>query len=265
MFFTVKQNHAVLIERFGKYSRTAKEGIRFKIPVIEKIKEYPEWDGKANKDNKQIELSVQQTDTLKRPAQTKDSVTVNANASIYWRITDPVKAAYDVDVLPSSVSDSALNSLRSQIGMMALDELLSNRQNLNEKISEDLFEISKSWGIVITRVEIQDLEYSDDTAEAMLQEMSAERRKRAQIFEAEGLAESIILEAKARAEAIKLIAEAESFYMEKLGGSDNAINILLAQKYINGMEVITRNASDKVFIPNNYQTLLGLSDSHSGE
>jgi len=265
MFFTVRQNHAVLIERFGKYARTAKEGLRFKIPILETIKKYPEWGDKANKDGTQIELSVQQTDTPKRSAQTKDSVTVNANASIYWRISDPVKAAYEVDVLPVSVSDSALNSLRAQIGKLTLDELLSNRQSLNEKITEDLLELSNSWGIVITRVEIQDLDYSDDTAEAMLQEMSAERRKRAQIFEAEGLAESIILEANARAEAIKLIADAESIYLDKLGGGDIAINILLAQKYLNGMEVITKNPANKVFIPNNYQTLLGLSDGNSGE
>ena len=265
MFFIVKQNHAILIERFGKYARTAKAGIRFKIPVIEKIKEYPEWGLQANKNGIEIELSVQQTDTLKRPAQTKDNVTVDANASIYWRIADPVKAAYDVDVLPTSIADSCLNALRSQLGRMTLDELLSNRQALNEKISEDLLETSKSWGIVISRVEIQDLDYSDDTAEAMLQEMTAERRKRAQISEAEGLAESIMLEAKARAEATKLTADAESFYLEKLGNSDNAFNLLLAQKYLNGMDAITKNSADKVFIPNNYQTLLGLSGSSTQE
>jgi regulator of protease activity HflC (stomatin/prohibitin superfamily) len=265
MIFTVKQNHVVLIERFGKYSRTAKEGWRIRIPAIEQIKTFPEWGDSANKNNKQIELAIQQTDTAKRQAQTKDSVTIGANASIYWRITDPVKAAYQVDVLPTSVADSALNSLRAQIGKLTLDELLAKRQHLNDNIAEDLLEVTKDWGVNITRVEIQDLDYDQTTQDSMLQEMDAERKKRAQIYEAEGKAESILLEAKARAEAIKIVAEAESIYIEKLKSSGNAANLLLAQKYIDGMDVISKNPADKVFIPNNYKMLLGLSSGSLDE
>jgi regulator of protease activity HflC (stomatin/prohibitin superfamily) len=269
MFFTVKQNHVVLIERLGKYARTAKEGIRFHIPFLEKIKEYPEWIDRegypsAHKEVGQMELSVQQIDTVKRQTQTRDSVTVEADAAIYWRITDPVKAAYEVDILPKSIEDSALNALRGQIGKLELADLIANRQVINEAITADLLEISKSWGVVITRVEVQSIDYNDDTAKAMLQEMEAERKKRAQIFEAQGLAESILLEANARAEAIKVIADAESIYLEKLGGTEGALNIILAQKYLNGMETITKNPADKVFIPNSYQTLIGLSDDTSG-
>ena len=137
MFFTVRQNHVVLIERLGKYARTAKEGIRFTIPFLERIKDYPDWiddrsaEPLAHKEGGQMELSVQQTDTIKRQTQTRDSVTVEADASIYWRITDPVKAAYDVDVLPKAIEDSALNALRGQIGKLELADLIANRQVIN--------------------------------------------------------------------------------------------------------------------------------------
>jgi len=177
LIYTVPQNHVVLIKRFGKHSRVQRDGLRFKIPFIESTKKVYEWDGAANKNGYYIELSEQQTDTPPRQCQTQDNVTIDANASIYWRITDPVKAAYDIDVLPKSIADIALNALRSNIGKIKLDQVLSERQNLNQKIAAQLVETASKWGITFTRVEIQEINYSSETAEAMMQEMTAERKK----------------------------------------------------------------------------------------
>lgn len=138
LIYTVPQNHVVLIKRFGKHSRVQRNGLRFKIPFIETFKTVHDWQGSANKNGYFIELSEQQSDTPPRQCQTLDNVTIEANASIYWRILDPVKAVYDIDVLPKSVSDLALNSLRSNIGKIKLDQLLSERQNLNLKIARRL-------------------------------------------------------------------------------------------------------------------------------
>ena len=273
LIYTVPQNHVVLIKRFGKHSKIQREGLRFKLPIIESFKTVDEWLGDANKRGYLIELSEQQTDTPSRQCQTLDNVTIDANASIYWRITDPVKAVYDIDILPKSVADIALNALRANIGKIKLDEVLSERQNLNTKIAAQLAETAAKWGITFTRVEIQEINYSSETAEAMMQEMTAERKKRALTAEAEGeaiaevtrakaAASATLIRAQAQAESIKIIADAESVYISKLKDASNAEiagQIILSQKYIDGMNTISRNPSDKVFLPNSFQGMFEIS------
>tara|TARA_B100000780_G_scaffold276706_1_gene245805 strand:+ start:922 stop:1761 length:840 start_codon:yes stop_codon:yes gene_type:complete len=273
LIYTVPQNHVVLIKRFGKHSKIQREGLRFKLPIIESFKTVDEWLGYANKRGYLIELSEQQTDTPSRQCQTLDNVTIDANASIYWRITDPVKAVYDIDILPKSVADIALNALRANIGKIKLDEVLSERQNLNTKIAAQLAETAAKWGITFTRVEIQEINYSSETAEAMMQEMTAERKKRALTAEAEGealaevtrakaAASATLIRAQAQAESIKIIADAESVYISKLKDASNAEiagQIILSQKYIDGMNTISSNPSDKVFLPNSFQGMFEIS------
>ena len=273
LIYTIPQNHVVLIKRFGRHSRVQTDGLRFKLPIIESIKKVYDWDDTANKRGFLIELSEQQTDTPTRQCQTVDNVTIDANASIYWKITDPVKAVYDVDVLPKSVSDVALNALRSNIGKLKLDQILSERQTLNDRIAAELSERGDKWGITITAVEIQEINYSSETAEAMMQEMAAERKKRAAIAEAEGEAKAEVTKAEAEAKAIKIRAEAqaeatqiradaEAYYIAKLkdsSSSDVAGEIVMSQKYIDGMKTISQNPSDKVFLPNSFNGLFNLS------
>lgn len=273
LIYTVPQNHVVLIKRFGKHSRVQRDGLRFKLPFIESIKKVYEWEGTANKNGFFIELSEQQTDTPPRQCQTLDNVTIDANASIYWRITDPVKAVYDIDILPKSIADIALNALRANIGKIKLDQVLSERQNLNQKIAAQLVDTASKWGVTFTRVEIQEINYSSETAEAMMQEMTAERKKRALIAEAEGEASAevtkanaeanaTLIRAQAQAEAIKLIADAESIYISKLKENTSpeiAGQIIMSQKYIDGMKTISNNAGDKVFLPNSFQGMFEIS------
>ncbi len=252
--------------------------MRFKIPLIEQIKYVREWGDKANKAGYLIELSEQQTDTRPRQCQTIDNVTIEANASIYWRIVNPVRAVYDVDVLPKAVADVALNALRANIGKLKLDQVLSERQKLNERIAAQLSATASKWGVAFTRVEIQEINYSSETADAMMQEMAAERKKRALIAEAEGKAaaevalanaeaNAVMIRAKAQADALKLLAEAENFYLSKVKDSSNneiAGQILMAQKYIDGMKTITNNPGDKVFLPNNFNGMFTLPTSGKG-
>lgn len=275
LIYTIPQNHVVLIKRFGKHSKVQREGLRFKLPIIESFKTVYDWEGTGNKNGYFIELSEQQTDTPSRQCQTLDNVTIDANTSIYWRITDPVKAVYDIDVLPKSIADIALNALRANIGKIKLDQVLSERQNLNAKIAAQLAETASKWGITFTRIEIQEINYSSETAEAMMQEMTAERKKRALMAEAEGEAgaevtkaeaeaKATLIRAKAQAEAIKLIADAESVYISKLKENTSpeiAGQIIMSQKYIDGMKTITSNPSDKVFLPNNFQGMFEISTS----
>ncbi len=273
LIYTVPQSHVVLVKRFGKHARVQSQGLRMKIPFIETIKRVPEWDGTANKRGFFVELSEQQTDTPPRQCQTMDNVTIDANASIYWRITDPIKAVYDIDILPKSIADVGLNALRANIGKLKLDQVLSERQNLNMKIAAQLAETAGKWGIVFTRVEIQEINYSSETAEAMMQEMTAERKKRAVMAEAEGEAQAevtrataeanaTLIRAQAQADALKMLAEAESNYLSQLKENTTkeiAGQIIISQKYIDGMKAISANPSDKVFLPNNFQGVFDVS------
>jgi len=277
LIYTVPQNHVVLIKQFGKHARVQREGLRFKIPFIESIKRLPEWEGIANKRGYFVELSEQQTDTPPRQCQTLDNVTIDANASVYWRITNPVKAVYAIDVLPKSVADIALNVLRANIGKIKLDQVLSERQNLNVKIAAQLSEVADKWGITFTRVEIQEINYSSETAEAMMQEMTAERKKRALMAQAEGEAQAemtkataeanaMIIRAQAKADALRILAEAEGTYVAKLkenASLELAGQILLSQKYIDGMQIISNNPGDKVFLPNSFQGMFDISTDKS--
>lgn len=273
LIYTIPQNHCVIIERFGKFSSVQREGLNFKIPFLDDIKTLGNWQGQAVKRNFLIELSEQKTDTPARQCQTKDNVTVQADTSVYWKIIDPVKAVYNVDILPSSISDIALNALRSNIGTITLDQVLSERQNLNQRIATELADTAAKWGVVFTRVEIQELTYSEDTAQAMMQEMDAERKKRARVAEAEGEAFAItkkaesearatLIKAEAQANALRMTTDAEINYLSLLKDKTDAHTagqILVAQKFIEGMDTITKNPSDKVFLPNNFQGLFNIS------
>ncbi len=271
LIHTVPQNHVVIVERFGKFSKIQRDGLRFLIPFLDRVKTLEDWNGIATKSNNSgksifIELSEQQSNTPSRQAQTIDNVTVEASASVYWRITDPIKAVYEIDHLPPSIVDVTLNALRSNLGKLKLDQILSERQNLNQRISAELLDTTTRWGVSVSRVEIQEILYSSETADAMLQEMTAERRRRAAVSEAEGEAQSITIKATAQAEAIKLIAESEKFYLEqitKFTSADMAIKVLIAQKYISGMDSISKNPADKVFLPNNFQGLFEITSKNN--
>ncbi len=270
--YTVPEKHCVIVKRFDKFARVQSSGIRFQLPIIESFHTVPEWEGEAVKNDYQIEVMEQQTNTLPRQTQTKDNATVEANASVYWRIHSPKKACFNVDSLPQAMADTALNALRSNIGRMELDEVLSERSTLNKRIQEELVESTENWGVKIRRVEIQELKTDTDTRDSMRQQMDAERKRRARVAEAEGEAEYEVKVAKAKkeaairkaegeAKAIKKIAQAEREYLETLKqevSAEDAAQILVAQKYINGFDTISENESDKVFLPNNFQPLLSL-------
>lgn len=268
IFFQVPQSHVAVLTRFGKFSRILEQGLHARIPFIESVYKV-NW-GIANKNGMFIELTEQITDTSPRTCHTKDNVPVEIDASVYWRITDVTKALFEVDNLPISLTDSCLNALRAKIGKLTLDQVLSSRKELSEQIAAELIEVSVKWGVQISRVEIQELKTSDEAAEAMRQEMTAERRKRASVLEAEGEAESrkkiaeaeasaIKIKAEADACAIKIKAEAESEYIKTLSdtiGLEKVSKILMLEKVLDGYKEISSKDTNKVFLPSNIQTLI---------
>ena len=269
IIYTVPQSHCVIIERFGKFARIQREGMHFKLPFMEKVRCVPEWGDQANKRGYQIELTEQRIDTPKRQCHTQDNVMVTANAVVYWRIVDPRKAVYEVDELTKSVSDVALNALRATVGSIELDDVLSRRVDLSEKISALLADTGEKWGIQFTRIEIQELETDSKVARSMQQQMDAERQRRSIIAKAEGSSEAkvkvaeaekqaTIIRAEGHAKALEIVAHAEQQYLMTVGmgvSDTQAAKLLMAQKFIEGFQVISTNPAHKVFLPNNFQAL----------
>ena len=179
-YYPVPQSHVVLIERFGQFNRKLKVGIHFVVPLIDQGVDLRDWGTGAKKVHRGkrvlMELAEQLTDTGSRPAATKDNVQVEVDASVYWQIIDPVRARYEVDRLPPSVSDMALNVLRTAIGLVTLDQALSERTKINQYLLTHLTKACDKWGVKVIRVEIQSLQPSGEGVwAARAQETAAER------------------------------------------------------------------------------------------
>ncbi len=279
MISTVPQGHCRIVERFGRPARIQRAGININIPFIDTFKDVStSWGVESNGSGDAsigngtfIELTEQIHNTKPRECITKDNAKVETDAVISWRIVDPIKAVYEVDNLHSSLEQACLNILRSEIGASDLDEVLQNRQRLNEVAVSKLSATVGKWGVQLLRVEIQELKADNDTTKAMLQQLDAERKSRALALEAEGEAKAKISIAKAdrdakiliaegQAQALKIVAESEKVYLDALAetvGAEKANGILLAQKAIEGYSVISKNPADKVFVPNNANALIG--------
>jgi|GEM_PF-434656 len=299
LIYTVPQAHCVIVERLGKFSRIVPAGLHMRLPFIERTKDVVAdcgWQIKGRRVACKkigalsvIELSDQRLDTEPRDYHTSDNVPVNINAVIFWRITDPEKAVYSVDNLLGSLIDQALNAMRSSIGSRTLDNILTGREELNSEITKTIAEISHRWGVVVQRVEIQELKTDEATTNAMRLEMAAEREKRAaklaaeaksqaEILQAEAAKKAIILKAEAEKEAAimiaegnfkakELAAEADALYVKKISGAGNIqpeklISILIASKYVDGFNAISKNPADKVFLPNSFGNMNVFMDAN---
>ncbi len=273
MITTVPQNHCRIVERFGKPVRVQYSGLAFTLPFIEHVKNVTEeWGNDTNKEGIYIELSEQISDTNPRECITRDNAKVMVDCVVSWRVSDPIKAVYEVDHLHQSLLQSAMNVIRSEIGSRDLDDALATRATLNERIVSGLSDTVKKWGIQILRVEIQELRTDDQTSAAMLQQLEAERKSRALASEAEGQAratiknagaerEAAIKVAEGMAKALEVTAAAEKRYVETLAeviGKDKAAEVLLAQKVLDGFDRISQNPADKVFLPSSMTGVLDL-------
>lgn len=288
LIYTVPQSHCVIIERLGKFSRIQHAGLRFRLPFIESQKDVQKDCGWGNVACKQhgtysfIELADQRLDTAPRKSHTKDNVEVNVDSAVFWRITDPRAAVYAVDRLIESLEDLALNTMRGHIGTMTLDEILSNRQQLNEHVAKDVAATAQKWGITIQRVEIKEFSVDESTKNAMRAEMEAERVRRATLLAAEGESQALLMKAEAEKKALVakadgeksaailraegesraqiLRAEADAQYLAAVAKSVNAssedvLKLLVAQKYVEGFNAISQNPADKVFLPSSAEGL----------
>lgn len=250
----INQGFEALVERLGKYKGKLTPGLHFIFPFIDNIV----W--KETIREKVLDVPPQQCITC-------DNVSLMADAVVYWRITDLVKARYAVEDVQRALTNLVLTSLRSEIGRMELDQTFSSRAEINERLLLELDEATDPWGIKVTRVEVKDIQPSKTVQDSMEKQMAAEREKRAAILKSEGEQQASINQATGAAKAQILRAEAEK--REKLlraeGTSEalrtiaqtlnqdpeatHALQFLMAQSYMDmGMKVGSQPSSKVIFM-----------------
>lgn len=264
----VPQGLEYTVERLGRYTRTLKPGIHFLLPFINRV-------------GHKVNMMEQVTDVPQQEVITKDNAMVSADGVVFFQVMDAAKSAYRVNDMYRAILNITMTNIRSVMGSMDLDELLSKRDEINSRLLAVVDEAATTWGIKVTRIEIKDINPPHDLVEAMGRQMKAEREKRALILEAEGKRQARILNAEGikqaqilaaegekiasfrDAEARERLAEAEAKATEVVSkaiaeGDVQAINYFVAQKYTEALKDIASADNQKVIMmPLEASSLMG--------
>ncbi len=254
----VPQGYAYTVERFGRYTRTLTPGLSLIVPFIDGI-------------GRKLNMMEQVLDVPHQEVITRDNATVTANGVTFYQILNAAAAAYEVAQLEHAILNLTMTNIRSVMGSMDLDELLSNRDEINARLLRVVDAAVEPWGVKITRIEIKDIDPPTNLVDSMARQMMAEREKRALILESEGKRQSAILEAEGQkqsqvleaegrreaafrdAEARERAAEAEAkatqMVSEAIAAGDvQAINYFVANNYIKALEGLAKSPNQKVLM-----------------
>ena len=264
----VRQGYVYTIERFGRYTHTAHPGFNFIMPFIDRV-------------GRKVNMMEQVLDIPGQEIITKDNAMVAVDGVVFFQVLDAPKAAYEVSDLYVAIMQLTTTNLRTVMGSMDLDELLSKRDEINARLLSVVDHATGPWGVKITRVEIKDIRPPQDISNAMARQMKAEREKRASILEsegqrqneiniAEGRKQAQILEAEGRreaafrdAEAREREAEAEAKATKMVSdaiasGNSQAINYFVAQKYVEAVSQFANSPNSKtILFPVEAKQLIG--------
>ena len=257
----VKQSEVYIIERLGKFYKVADAGLTIIIPFFDHVRSV-------------VSLKQQTMDVPPQGVITKDNVTITIDTVVFYQITDPAKAVYEIQSLKKGIEYLAITTIRDIIGKMDLDETCSSRDGINNQLRVVLDEATDRWGCKIDRVEIKDITPPADIRDAMEKEMNAERNKRALILEseaqrqsaitiAEGKKQAAILEAEAdkearirraagEAQAIREVADAKAKEIQMVYDAMKKANpneTLVQLKSLEALEEVAKGEANKVFIP----------------
>ena len=265
---SVPQGMEFTVERFGRYIQTLRPGLNFIIPIIDRV-------------GSRMNMMERVLDVPSQEVITRDNAMVTVDGVVFFQVVDAAKASYEVSELEYSILNLTMTNIRTVMGSMDLDELLSRRDDINAKLLTVVDDATTPWGVKVTRIEIKDISPPRDLVEAMARQMKAEREKRASILEAEGERQSeilraegekaaAILEAEGRKEAAfrdaearerEAEAEAKATHMVSQAiekGDINAINYFVANKYVEALQAIaTANNEKLVFMPLEASSLIG--------
>ena len=265
----VPQAHAFVVERLGAYNATWSTGLHFKIPFIDKVA-------------KKVSLKEQVVDFPPQPVITRDNVTMQIDTVVYFEITDPKLYTYGVERPLNAIENLTATTLRNIIGDLELDNTLTSRDTINDKIRIILDEATDAWGIRVIRVELKNIIPPREIQDAMEKQMKAERERRAKILDAEGEKRSQILVAEGLKESAILRADAvkESKIREAAGEAEAILTVqkayadslrmlneaaptqqVIALKSLEAFEKAADGKATKIIIPSEIQGLAGLATS----
>lgn len=254
----VPQGMTFTVENFGRYTRTLSPGLHILIPVMERV---------GHRMNmKELVLDIPSQDII-----TRDNAMVRVDGVTFFQVLNAARAAYEVDQLEPSIINLTMTNIRTVMGSMDLDELLSNRDQINAKLLQVVDSATEAWGVKVTRIEIKDIAPPRDLVESMARQMKAERDKRAQILESEGLRQAAILKAEGEKQAVVLeaegrreaafkdaearerAAEAEAKATQMVSdaianGNVQAINYFVANNYVKALESLAKAPNQKVIL-----------------
>src|SRR5215216_306174 len=290
-FKIVGQAEVMVVERLGKFNRIARSGLNLLIPFVERPKSIDVrfFNADVNGVKKitagstaRIDLREQVLNFPSQPVITKDNVTIDIDAVLYYRVADPVKATYSVQNLPYALETLTRTTLRNIVGEMELDHTLASRDEINHRMRQVIEEASLGWGVDVTRVELQAIEPPRDIQQSMELQMRAERErraavtnaeagKRAAILEAEGVRESQVRKAEGEKEAVILraeglasarlaMAQAEAETIQRITASlpeGQAAMYLLGLKYLEALPAVTQGKGTTIFLPAEASGVMG--------
>ena len=279
--YMVKQAQVILIERLGKFDRIIGPGLHVVIPFIEQPRQvmwtYSKTEGHGKRYYnvteilERIDLRESVYDFPRQNVITKDNVTMEINAILYYQITNPKAAVYEIDDMPQAIEKYTQTRLRDIIGSMDLDETLVSRNTINARLTEILDEATDRWGVKVNRVELQEVNPPADIRVAMEKQMRAERerremilhsegKKQSAILEAEGIRAAQILEAEGQAQSRLTVTDAESKAIEMLrtAAQGDPLPYLIAMQYVKALPEMVKGKDDKlVVIPYEASSMMG--------